>query len=333
MPPNASGTRWMARLKSLMGPVIILILLAAVSYAIQGFLAKVHYDDVIAAITETPGHRIALSLGAVALGFVALTGYDWSAMRYINVALPYRVIALGSFCGYAIGNTAGFMIVTGGSVRYRVYSAAGLTPGQVAMVTVFTMLTFGLGITLIGGTGLMIQPELVAGSFAGSTEYLRALGVVIFVGCLGLVAYSYKRHEPIKYAGLSLRLPSGPIMLAQVIISALDMAFAALSLYVILPPVEGLAYPGFAVVYCAAMMAGISSHVPGGVGVFEAVVIFALKDIVPLEQLAAALVLWRCLYYFVPLILAAILLAAHEVYQFQRRRRIAKPPQDYDPSA
>jgi phosphatidylglycerol lysyltransferase len=67
--------------------------------------------------------------------------------------------------------------------------------------------------------------------------------------------------------------------------------------------------------------------------VFEAVVIFALKDIVPLEQLAAALVLWRCLYYFVPLILAAILLAAHEVYQFQRRRRIAKPPQDYDPSA
>ena len=77
MPPKASGTRTMARLKSLIGPVIILILLAAVSYAIQGFLAKVHYDDVIAAIAETPGHRLALSLGAVALGFLALTGYDW----------------------------------------------------------------------------------------------------------------------------------------------------------------------------------------------------------------------------------------------------------------
>jgi phosphatidylglycerol lysyltransferase len=318
------------RAKPYIGPLVIVILMVAVTYAIQGFLAKVNYADVIAAIGATPNTRIAGSLGAVALAFLALTGYDWSAMRYIGVKLPYSTIFYGSFCGYAIGNTAGFTLVTGGSVRYRIYSAAGLTASQIAIVTVFTMLTFGLGITLIGGAGLVFQPELVAGSLHGSTEWLRALGVLIVAGCVAMVALSYWRKAPITYAGLSLRLPSGPITLAQVGISALDMAFAALSLYLLLPNVEGLGFLGFSVVYCAAMMAGVSSHVPGGVGVFEAVVIFALKDLVPLDQLAAALVLWRCLYYFVPLIVAAIMLVVHEVL---RGRKGAAPAHAGTPAA
>jgi phosphatidylglycerol lysyltransferase len=310
----------LGRLAPYVGPVIVVIVLAAVIYAIRGFLDKVDLNDVAAAITATPTNRILESLGAVALAFIALMGYDWSAMRYINVSLPLRTIAFGSFCGYAIGNTAGFTIVTGGAVRYRIYHPAGLSAGKIGIVTVFTMLAFGLGITLVGGTGLIFQPELVAGSFHSSTEYLRLLGVGIVVGIMGLVGFSYWRREPIRYGGLSLRLPSGPIMLAQVGISVLDMALAALSLYLLMPADAHLSYLGFAVVYCAAMMVAVSTHVPGGVGVFEAVVIFALKDVVAIEQLAAALVLWRALYYFAPLILASLMLATYETWRYLRRR-------------
>lgn len=43
--------------------------------------------------------------------FLCLTGYDWSAVRYIGKKLPYHRIVLGSFAGYAISNTIGFSLL------------------------------------------------------------------------------------------------------------------------------------------------------------------------------------------------------------------------------
>ena len=310
--------RWRRRIDFLIpyiGPLIIGLVLVVVFYAIRGFLEHVSYRSITHAIHQTSRRAILTSEAFVFLSFLSLTGYDWSAMRYIGARLPYLTIAFGSFCGYAVGNTAGLTLVTGGSVRYRIYSSAGLSAGQIAIVTVFTMLTFGLGVTFLGGAGLAIQPDLVADALSVPNFALRILGLGIIGLTSALVLYAYRRNRPIHYHGVTLRLPSGPIMIGQILISCFDLGFAALSLWALLPNSAGVGFLGFSAIYCAAMLAGVSTHVPGGVGVFEAVIIFALRGVIPLEQLAGALVLWRCLYYFVPLILAAIGLAFHEIVQ------------------
>src|SRR5690606_41959563 len=47
------------------------------------------------------------ALAMTILGFIALLGYEWSASRYAEVQLPKRILALGGFCAFAIGNAVG----------------------------------------------------------------------------------------------------------------------------------------------------------------------------------------------------------------------------------
>jgi len=50
---------------------------------------------------------------------------------------------------------------------------------------------------------------------------------------------------------------------------------------------------------------GFASHAPGGLGVFDAAILLALPQ-VGKEQLLAAVVIFRCLYYLVPFCLAVL---------------------------
>ena len=55
------------------------------------------------------------------------------------------------------------------------------------------------------------------------------------------------------------------------------------------------------------------SNVPGGIGVFETVLLLLLRS-VPQDRLLGALVAYRAIYYFAPFALALVLLGAHELW-------------------
>ncbi|UMA65308.1 hypothetical protein LVO79_02225 [Roseivivax marinus] len=87
-----------------------------------------------------------------------------------------------------------------------------------------------------------------------------------------------------------------------------DLVPAALSLAVLLP-VEGLPGPtGFVAIFMAALALGHMANLPGGVGPFEATLLLALPA-VPTEDLAAAILVWRALYYLPTGALALVLAA------------------------
>ena len=134
--PAADTTLW-ARVKPLLPYVITVALFAAGAWALYHLLAPVDLRDVMKQVRTTPYSVIALALLTTALSYATLIGYAWSALRYIKKELPFPVIAMGGFLGYAFGNTIGAGPITGGAVRYRIYSALGLSAYDIAMIAAF----------------------------------------------------------------------------------------------------------------------------------------------------------------------------------------------------
>lgn len=309
--PAADTTLW-ARVKPLLPYVITVALFAAGAWALYHLLAPVDLRDVMKQVRTTPYSVIALALLTTSLSYATLIGYDWSALRYIKKELPFPVIAMGGFLGYAFGNTIGAGPITGGAVRYRIYSALGLSAYDIAMIAAFGSIAFGFGTTIIGFGALAYHPYALGHLVALAPETIRWGSLAIVAVALSILFTLALRRSEITLRGVTLRSPSPGIMAAQFVFTATDLLLAAITLYLLLPPSD-LSFPTFLAVFAAAIMAGVVSHVPGGVGVFETVIIAALPASVPVEQAATGLLLFRMVYYLVPFGVALVILALTEL--------------------
>lgn len=308
---NAQAASRMGALRRVLPVALGFGLFALGVYALDQLLKPVTPADVIAQVRATPSTTLLAAFAATAAGYVSLIGYDWSALRYLGKAVPLRIIALGGFLGYSFGNTIGISVVSGGAVRYRIYSAFGLNAFEVASVSTFVALAFGLGITVIGLGALAIQPYALGGMLPFAPEAIRMLAGFAALALVALLTWLSVTGATLPIRKAEISAPAPGIMLGQLAFTLIDTVMAALTLYVLLPS-GGPDFLTFLAVFAAAAMAGVLSHVPGGVGVFEAVVIAAMPAGVPLEQLAAALLLYRIIYHLVPFALALGVVALNE---------------------
>ncbi|MEW6693194.1 MAG: bifunctional lysylphosphatidylglycerol flippase/synthetase MprF [Pseudomonadota bacterium] len=293
-------------------PAITLVLFVLAVVAIYHLLREIHPEQLWAELGNVSPLKLSLSLLFMALSFLFMVGYDASALRYIGKRLPWRTVGLASFTGYAFSNTIGMALVSGASVRYRIYVEAGLDGMDVARVAAFCALAFGIGAHVVAAMGLAWQPELVAERLGWSAESLRVVGIAGLLFAAGVLLWLMARPRTLTLWRWRIDLPGWRLSLAQLGISLVDILFAGACLYVLLP--EGsVPFGAFMLVFVVAMVAGVASHVPGGLGVFEAVMLSALHQHVPAEQLTAALVLFRGIYYILPLVLASTLLAWREI--------------------
>jgi len=307
----------MARLKfqslRTAAPIVLGIALFALGlYALYHLLKPVNPADVAAQIKATPVSALAAALGATAVGYVALIFYDWFGLRFIGKTLDRGIVALGGFLGYAFGNTIGVSVVSGGAVRYRIYSAVGLNAFEVAAISGYIAVALGTGLTLVGVAALAVHPGAVGAylPYAPGTIQIAAAGItaisIVSIGWMSATqrAVSIRGHE--------LRLPPPGDLAGQLFVTLIDIAAASFALWVLLPAGKP-DYATFVAVYAAATMIGVLSHVPGGIGVFETVVISTLPASVPVGDAAAALLLFRLVYYLVPFALAFLLVTLNEV--------------------
>jgi len=300
------------RLKTAFPYLLTAGLFALGIFALYHLLKPVNFKDVMMQVRDTPRHIIAVSLLAMFTGYAALIGYDWSALRYLEKKLPFPVIITGGFLGYALGNTIGAGPVTGGAVRYRIYASLGLTGYDIAAIAVFGSAAFGLGASIIGFGALAYHPDALQSLTTVSPQMLRWIGIGALVVSLGLLAALALRTSEVQIGGHSFKTPSIGLLSGQLLFTAIDIFMAATVLYLLLPPSD-LGFATFLAVFAAAILAGVASHVPGGVGVFETIIITALPASVPVEQAAAGLLLYRLIYYLVPFALALVLLALSEL--------------------
>src|SRR5688500_9318592 len=143
-----------------LGVLISITVIAVACYVLYHMLRGIDTDEVIDAIKGTEPRQIALAALFVAAGYFTLTFYDWFAVRAIGQGhIPYRVNALAAFTSYSIGHNVGASVFTGGAVRYRVYSAWGLTAIDVAKICFIAGLTFWLGNVAVLGLGIAYEPQ------------------------------------------------------------------------------------------------------------------------------------------------------------------------------
>lgn len=289
-------------------------------YALNRLLAEVNIHDVAEQVRATPWHVTGIALGTTVLGYLFLAGYDWSALRHIGKPLPLPIAMTGGLMAYAFGNTIGLSAISGAAVRWRVYSGLGLDGYDIAAISTFTAASFGIAASLIGFTALAVHPGALGPILPLPHGTIRLLAVAaILVVLLPLLWAAITRRE-LRIGRFRLHAPSLGVLGTQLVICLGDIVFSALTLYVLLPPSE-VGFPTFLAVFAAALMAGVLSHVPGGVGVFESVIIAAMPPSVPIGQVAAGLLLFRLIYYLVPFALALILLAAYEGWRVLGGRR------------
>lgn len=310
---SARSGAWL-RLRAALPYILAAGLFALGLYALYKLLAPVNLHDVAAQIRSTHWSTLSLAFIATLGGYLALAGYDWSALRYIGKPLPIPVVMTGGLMAYAFGNTIGLSAVSGGAVRWRIYSGLGLDGYDIAAVSTFAAVSYGVAATVVGLGALAAHPTALQAVIPFPPALVQlAAGAIVLAILLPLIwASVYQRQISIRK--FTLRAPSLPILVGQIIFSLLDISLAALTLYLLLPSTE-LGFFTFVAVFAAATMAGILSHVPGGVGVFETVVIAAMPHGTPVDKVAAALLMFRMIYFLVPFILALIVLAAYETWR------------------
>ena len=211
------------RWRHLSMPLISLGLFVAAILAVYHFLAEVTYDQLLAELAKLAIMQWVLAIVFTAGSFVALLGYDWAALAYIGRRLPLPTVALASFCGYAISNMVGLSLLSGGSVRYRIYLSAGLDGADVARISLFGTLAFTIGILLVGAIALTLHPELAINLLQLSDTALRMLGLAILTVIGGIVAFTFIRRTPVRLGPWRFRLPSGSITLFQLFVSVLSI--------------------------------------------------------------------------------------------------------------
>src|ERR1700691_4146923 len=276
-------------------------------------LGQYRWQDILVRVQALSPTKILRAALFTVAGYGGLTLYDALAVRFAGARVPYPRVALISFMGYAIGHNVGLNTLSGGAIRYRAYSALGLGAKQIGTIIAFGTVTFLLGAGFLLGLSLLTQAGM-SGSALHVHAWLAMLaGSVLLAAVAAYLWLVCTRHEPLRFRRMVIPVPKPRIAFAQVAVACADLLCAASVLYVLLPDQAAISFGAFAGVYLIAIAAGVISNVPGGIGVFETVLLLLLQS-VPKDRLLGALVAYRAIYYFAPFAVALALLGAHELW-------------------
>jgi uncharacterized membrane protein YbhN (UPF0104 family) len=298
--------------KSLLLTAVTLAVFVVAIWVLHHSLAKLRFADVMASLEGEPWLRVAGCVFFTCCSYTMLTFYDYLALRGVHHPLPWRRAAPVAFTAFAIGHSAGMSMLSGGSVRYRGYSREGLSAFEIAGVVGLVSGTFALGVGTLIGTSLLLEAHQVGHRILHLEPWqARSLGAVIFTCIFGYLFLIQRITHPIRIWGREFRLPPFHIGVGQWLVASIDLCFVAASLYVLLPDSMPLHFFSFVGLYAVAIQSGVLSNVPGGVGVFETVLISLLPGGAT-PALVSAVLLYRFMYYFVPLVLGVGLFAGRE---------------------
>ena len=303
-------------------PIVAVLFALAALDMLRDEFKGFRFHDVQQALRGLDSDRLLASVLLTCLSYLVLTGYDALGVRYIGRKLPYRRVAFAAFEGFAFSQSFGGAGLTGASIRYRLYTGWGLGTSEVAALIVFNSLSYWLGYTALIGAALCIAPGASAALLHLPGGMLRAIGGLLLAAALALLVANARRRQPWKIGRWELLPPRPALAFGQLIVSSLDWTLAALVPFVLLPP-GSVPYPAFALTFLLAQVAGLLSHVPGGLGVFETVMLTALGPRVGVAPLVAALGAFRAVYYLLPLLVAAVLLVGSELLRPERARALA----------
>lgn len=310
------------RLVKNLAPITGAILFSVALLAMHSILRDYHYRDVALALRALPAANIVFAILLTGLGYLTLTCYDALAFYYVKRSLPYHRTALASFIGYAFSNSIGLSFLSGGSVRYRLYSSWSISPMEIARIVLFCTVTGWLGFFSLGGAAFLLEPTSIPESFHVPGLVAHFAGVLFITPVAVYLFACATFRKVITLRGHEFGLPPIHLALCQIAVACVDLAIAGTVLYILMPSDLTLSYPAFLGVYLVAVVSGVLSQAPGGIGVFEAIITLVLSHYAPEPSIVGSLVAFRAIYYLLPLIAAGGLLGGYELHR--RREHVSR---------
>jgi uncharacterized membrane protein YbhN (UPF0104 family) len=274
--------------------------------------ASISPREVLARLAALPRSQLFAAVVLTATSYLLLTGYDFLALRYVRHQLRFRDVVFASFISFAFSNSVGLQFLSGGSVRYRIYSDYGLSTLAIGEIVAFCTVTYALGIVTVGGLVAVIGPGEAASLLHLPRSLISAFGLVLLAFGLAYPAVAAAWRKPIALGPYQLRPPSLSLALSQVVLASADAILAGAVMYVLLPADFGISFRSFLDVYLVAASASVLSTVPGGVGVFETIVA-AMTAPAPKAAELSAFLAYRTVYFIGPLVVATVWFTMHEL--------------------
>lgn len=295
-------------------PLIAVVAIGLAAFLLYRTLSRYSTDQLLEAVLAVPAARLAAAGAFAAASYVCLSGFDYLALRYVGRPQPYYRAAWASFTSLSLGHNIGLAFLSSGAVRYRFYSRWGLNAEQVAKVILFCGITVGLGLMVLGGGALLLRSNLAVEITGLSESIVVVLGLAcLAIPALYLVLSAFVRR-PLRIRRWALEMPPLRLAVGQIIIGSVNFACVAACLHQALAAVTDVAYMGVASVYVIANTTALISHVPGGLGVIESVVIYLL----PGQDLIGPLLVFRFVYFLTPLFIGIVVFGLTEL--FYRRK-------------
>ncbi len=298
-----------------LGPMLISCIFVGAMYLLYHKLKAYSFEQIRDSLSQISNWRLLASVGLMFLNYLILVGYDWLALVAIKKPLSLKRVSLVSFIGQTVSYNFGALL-GGTTVRYRFYATWGFSLHEIVKLVLMLAVTFWVGALGLCGLVFIISPPVIPAEFleAFPIKDIRILGVVLLsVTLIYFVACHFIR-KPIKVFGKEFEFPTLKIALLQAFVAGIDLIVAAACMYVLFSSDLNVSFAQFLPSYLMAQVAVVLTHVPGGVGVFELVILHLTHT--SNEQMVIAVVLcFRIIYFILPLLMAALLLAGYEVRQ------------------
>ena len=303
---NKRWPRAWPRIKQALGIAFAVAVLALIAWHAR----EIEWSEVFTAVRAMPLTTVALGAVTAIAAHAAYINYDLLARRYTGHRLGIgRTAAVAGVC-FAFNLNLG-ALVGGVALRYRLYGRFGLSTSMITRILGFSVLTNWIGYSALAGAAFASGRVDLPADAPLSNAALHAFGVALLLlpaAYLAACRWSPRRRWNVR--GHEIELPRARMAVLQITASVTHWSLVATVLYVLL---QGKV--GFITVLGALLLssvAGVITHIPAGLGVLEAVFLSLLSGAYPINQLLAALLAYRAVFYLGPLIVAGLVYVALE---------------------
>jgi phosphatidylglycerol lysyltransferase len=284
-------------------PVVTVVVAGLMVVGIRRLLGTFDVDQVMAGFREVPITALLLAVALLAVQQSLYIVEEAMAARFAgHQQLGPRKIAVASLVSRSL-STLGLGTVTGLALRLRIYGWWGLTQRDVATLTIYKESTYLVGLVVTAAVVLSPGPA----------------GLAAAAAVFAYVVVSMVRTEPLRLRSFQVPVVRGRLLIAQLVLPVVQSFLGGAIVWVLLPASAQLTLFETVTVAFAASLAGSVSQVPGGLGVFETVVL----EFTPTAShpgVLAGLLVRRVVVQLLPIALGTVLLVVAELLRRPARR-------------
>lgn len=281
-------------LRSILAAMLPIVILALAGWELHRQQAAMDWAALAAAFARIGTPALVLSVLATAGSFASLTLIEaWAVRTQARMPVPVATAMAGGAAAHALCHVLGWHAVLGAAVRRRAYAGHGAGAAQLAGILVT------VGAAVLAGA-------LVMFAIAAASRHAQSGGWWLAASVVLLAIWGSRKTSAaparVGWRGLGVRLRRTAAILP---VAALEALAALTALWVLVPPGAFPGWSTFVLTCLLAQAAGVASHVPGGIGVFEA----AMLASAPAESragLLAAILAYRAVYGLLPFVVIGL---------------------------